>query len=96
MSGVSSLTISFIAWGIVTGMFVVLMIYRSLISMKEDDQLFLDPAEASMEAEQKQLLMRLNKITPYTRGLGFASLGLLLVIAGIWVSQAISGFNAMP
>ena len=29
--------------------FVALLLYRSLIGMKEDDQIFLDPAEASLE-----------------------------------------------
>ena len=45
----SSLTILWIVWGAITVVFVALLIYRSLIGMKEEDQIFLDPAEASLE-----------------------------------------------
>ena len=35
-----------ICWGGITVALVGLVIYRSLVGMKEDDQLFLDPAVA--------------------------------------------------
>ena len=36
----------FLVWSIVTGVLTLVLIYRSVVGMKEDDQLFLDPAES--------------------------------------------------
>ncbi|HZT29562.1 MAG TPA: hypothetical protein VFA33_06765 [Bryobacteraceae bacterium] len=94
MSGISPLTVSLVIWAVVTGIFTILMIYRSLLSMREDDQLFLDSAESKLEAEQQEILTRITRITPYTKGFGFASAGLLMVSAGIWVYEAMTRFYA--
>ncbi|HTT63695.1 MAG TPA: hypothetical protein VLW25_14900 [Bryobacteraceae bacterium] len=96
MSGVSPLTWMLLIWGTITAVFVVLMIYRSLVAMREDDQLFLDPAESKMQEEQNEVQRKMNRLTPYTKGFGFASAGLLVVIAGLWVYQALTRFNAPP
>jgi hypothetical protein len=81
MSGVSPLYAMMVAWGAITTVFVALLIYRTLISMKEDDQLFLSAGEARLEAEQREVITRLERITPYTKGFGFASVGLLVIMA---------------
>jgi hypothetical protein len=52
------LTWTLIAWGCVTAALVVILIYRSLISMKEDDQLFLDPAQVNLQRDQQIILRR--------------------------------------
>jgi hypothetical protein len=81
MSGISPIYAMLIAWGAVTAVFIVLLIYRSLISMKEDDQLFLSPGEASLEQEQREVITRLERVTPYMKGFGIASVGLLAIMA---------------
>ena len=86
------LTWTLIAWGCVTAALVVILIYRSLISMKEDDQLFLDPAQANLQRDQQIILKRIEKIDPYAKGLGVASAGLLLASGGIFVYDALSRF----
>ena len=80
----SSLTILWIVWGAVTVVFVALLSYRSLIGMKEDDQIFLDPAEASLENEQREIVKRIQRLSPYVRGFGFASAAALVTIAGLY------------
>ncbi len=92
MGGLSALELLLILWGAVTVVFLAFVGYRSLVGMKEEDTLFLSAAEASMEAEQRQLQVRLGKITPYTRAFGYASAGLLAVIAAIWVYGAMRAF----
>jgi len=87
LSGISPFLAMLIAWGVVTTTFVFLLIYRSLISMKEEDQLFLDPAESRLEEEQREVLKRLRRLGPYMKGVGFASAGLLVMIVGVWVYQ---------
>jgi hypothetical protein len=87
MFGLSPLNAVLIIWGVVTGILAVLLIYRSTISMKEDDQLFLDSAQSNMEQEQREVRMRLQQITPYTTILGVTSGVLLAVSAGLWVYE---------
>jgi uncharacterized membrane protein len=89
MSDFSSLTALLIVWAAVTTALVILIIYRSLVGMKEDDQLFLDPAEANLEAEQKAVLAKLEQLAPYTKILSVASGVLLLAIMGVWIYRAI-------
>jgi hypothetical protein len=89
MSDFSSLTALLVLWAAVTTALVILIIYRSLVGMKEDDQLFLDPAESSLEAEQKAVLAKLERVAPYTKILSVASGVLLLAIMGVWIYRAI-------
>ena len=90
MFGFSPIYVMLITWGVVTGVLVVLLIYRSLISMKEDDQLFLSPGEARLEQEQREVISRLQRIAPYMKGLGIASVGLLAIMA---VYQGVTQFR---
>jgi len=77
----------FIAWGLVTAVLLFLLIGRGLISMKEDDQLFLDDAEKQLEQEQHDILSRLDHLDPYVKGLGIASGVLFFVMAAIVTYQ---------
>ena len=71
-----------IAWGIVTGILTILLIYRSTLTMKEDDQLFLDESSSAMAAEQRELIAKVNKINPLVKVLGASSGLMILVVAG--------------
>ncbi len=73
----------FLAWGVVTGILALLLIYRSVIGMKEDDQLFLDSIEKRFEEEQQLLQSRLNRLNPFVKALAAASAGLLLWMVGL-------------
>jgi D-alanyl-lipoteichoic acid acyltransferase DltB (MBOAT superfamily) len=70
-------------WGGLTLVLVILLIYRGTLTMHEDDQLFLDSAEDHMQKEQQELLVKMDKITPWVRILGACSAVLIVVIAGI-------------
>jgi hypothetical protein len=86
----------YIAWGIVTVLLATLIGYRSVIGIKEDDQLFLDPenpAEGRVQAEQHAILMRVNRVTVFIKGLWVASGTILLFIAGIWIYRGVVGFT---
>jgi hypothetical protein len=74
-------------WGVVTTALAVLLIYRSTISMKEEDQLFLDSAQSNLEKEQQEVRTRLARLTPYTAILSVTSGLLLVATAGLWVYQ---------
>jgi uncharacterized membrane protein SpoIIM required for sporulation len=79
-----------IVWGVLTAILVVLLIYRSTLTMQEDDQLFLGDSESHMEQEQIQLMHKVNKINPFVRWLGAASGVLILVIAGLAIYQGLN------
>jgi len=81
-----------IIWGVLTGVLVILLIYRSTLTMHEDDQLFLDDSASGMAQEQAEIMAKLNKVTPFVKWLGAASGVLILVIAGLAVYQ---GLNAV-
>ena len=80
-----------IVWGVITAVLIVLLIYRSTISMKEDNQLFLDDTESQMQKEQTAVLRRLRSLQTPVRVLGGASGLLILVIFGIWLWRGING-----
>ena len=42
---------------------IVLLIYKSTLTMREDDQLFLDTTNSHMQEEQTELLTKVNKLT---------------------------------
>jgi hypothetical protein len=86
----STLTSLLILWGVLTAVLVILLIYRSTLAMREDDQLFLNDSESHMQLEQQQVIARLNKVNLPVRILGGASGLLILVIAGIWIYEGLS------
>jgi cell division protein FtsL len=86
------LSIMLIVWGVLTAILVIMLIYRSMLTMREDDQLFLDQSESHMEKEQQELIARVQKVTLPVQILGGIS-GLLLIIIAVmavyqqWMSQ---------
>jgi hypothetical protein len=86
----STLTNLLILWGALTAVLVILLIYRSTLAMREDDQLFLSDSESHMQIEQQQVISRLNKVNLPVRILGGASGLLILIIAGMWIYEGLS------
>jgi len=82
-----------ILWGLVTTAFIVLLIRRSLLTNREDDQLFLDAAEAHMAAEQRMLINQIGSLSRPLLTTGITSGLLLLVIAGMWLYEGLKGSN---
>jgi len=80
-----------LCWGSITAALAVLLIYRQLVAMKEEDQLFLDPAEWQLEREQRAILTQLSRLTPLLKGLTVVSTALLVLIAGVWIYRGVLG-----
>jgi hypothetical protein len=76
-----------IAWGVLTAILIILLIYRSTLTMQEDDQLYLSESESHMQKEQTEILSKVNKLGPYVKVLGVVSGVMILVIAGIFIYQ---------
>lgn len=81
-----------IVWGVLTGILIILLIYRGTLTMQEDDQLFLDDSASAMAKDQMELMAKVNKITPFVKVLGATSGVMILIIAG-WAVYI--GLNAV-
>jgi hypothetical protein len=74
-----------IAWSIVTAIFMLLLIRRSLLASHEDDQIFLDAAQEHMAREQREIIAKINALSRPLMTSGIASGALLLVLACLWL-----------
>ena len=88
----SLMTMLLVAWGVMTGVLILLLIYRSTLTMHEDDQLFLGESESHMQAEQTELIARMNKLTPIVRLFAAVSVLLIVFIAGYALWQRMNEF----
>ena len=79
----STMMILLIAWAGLTTILILLLIYRSTLSLHEDDQIFLSDSDAHLQKEQEEINLKMNRITPFVRLLGAASTLLILFIGGL-------------
>jgi hypothetical protein len=87
-----TLHILFVAWGVVTAVLICVLIYRSTLSTREGDQIFLDASENTIADEQRAIVARLERLSMPITALMVASGALLLAIAGMWVWQGYKNF----
>ncbi len=83
MLGASMLWL-WILWAAVTLCFGVVMIWRSLAGLKEEDVVILDPAEAKQADEQRETIAKVMRLTRWAKGFGYSSLALLLITGSLW------------
>ncbi len=79
-------------WAVLTGFLILLLIYRGVVGMHEDDQLILHESESRLQEEQTATLDRIKKIQPYIRTLSALSGALIVTMAGLW---AYRGFTSL-
>jgi hypothetical protein len=85
-----TLTVVAVIFGIFAIGLIVLLIYKSTLTMHEDDQLFLDDSEVHMQREQEENTRKMQKLTPYVRLFGAASAVLIVAIAALWIYTGLS------
>ena len=78
-----------IVWGIVTAVFVILLIWRGVLSSHEDDQIFLDAAEEHMAREQRELVAKITTLSRPLLITGILSAVLLLLAGGLWIYEGL-------
>ena len=78
-----------VSWASVTVVLVGLLIYRGLIGMREEDQLFLASGEEHQAAEQQVLQARIHSVNRFAVWLGVLSGLLLIGMASLWVYEHI-------
>ncbi len=86
----STLTMLLVVWAVLTALLIILLIYRSTLSMHEEDQLFLDESQKAMEQEQAEIHTKMDKTQWPMRILSASSGLLILLIACMWVWEGLS------
>lgn len=69
---------------------IVLLIYKSTLTMHEDDQLFLDDANSHMQEEQTELLTKVNRLTIPVRVFTVGSGVFLLAFLAMLIYQKLN------
>ncbi len=69
---------------------IVLLIYKSTLTMHEDDQLFLDDANSHMQEEQTELLTKVNRLTIPMRVFSIGSGVFLLAFLAMLIYQKLN------
>ncbi len=87
-----------VAWGVITILFIILLLYRRTITKGETDWIPLtdDAKEESAIQAQTIMEMRTKKLTIPIRTLGTLSVVILLVILGFWLYQTFTSPMAPP
>ena len=93
MAGVSILNVLLVIWAAVTLVFGALLMWKYLVGMREDNVVILDPAEAGMAAEQREITSKIEHIANWVKIFGFASLITFLGVAAIFIYRAWVSFN---
>lgn len=80
-----------IAWLVVTAVFIILWVYRSVLGLREEDVLYIDPGEEGKLKEQQELSGRFDRLRPFFIGSLVVSILLGLATFGVWVYQQLTG-----
>lgn len=75
---------------VLTGVAVVMFVYRSMLDMKEEDHLVLDSAESHLVREQESIRRKVTILSRYIKVIGIAWALLLVVIFGVWVADGLN------
>jgi len=86
------LVMLFSAWGVITAVLVVLLIYRATLSSKEDDQIFIDAAEHHHLEEQREVIARMTRLRMPIIILSATSAVLFLSGVSFWLYEGLKSF----
>lgn len=85
-----TLTIVAVIFGVFAIGLIVLLIYKSTLTMHRDDQLFLDDASSHMHEEQTELLAKVNRLTTPVRVFSLGSGVFFLVFVAMLIYQKLN------
>src|SRR5438046_9111834 len=91
-----TLTLVASVFGIFAVGLIILLIYRSTLTMREDDQLFLDDANSHMQEEQTELLTKVSRLTLPMRVFSIGSGVFLLACLALLIYQKLNEVQYRP
>lgn len=81
----------FVVWAVVTAVWAALMIYRGVVGLNEEDQIFLHKGEESLVREQKEIGAKLDRIRPHLIWSGTLSIVLIVVLGAMFLYRGWTG-----
>ena len=81
-----------IVWGVLLALLIVLLIYRSTLTIHEDDQLFLADSEGYLKEEQDGVQRRMGQLAPFVRVAQIGTGLVTVLICAIWLWDAYKRF----
>jgi hypothetical protein len=84
MSGFTPIEIVATLWAAVAIIYLALFLIRSVIGMKEEDNLYLSAGETRLAEEQKEIMKTITKWDSVTHKFGYAALAMTILLAGMW------------
>ena len=88
-----TLTIVTVVFGVFAISLIILLIYKSTLTMHRDDQLFLDNASSHMHEEQTELLAKVNRLTIPMRVSSIGSGVFLMVLTAMWLYHKLNAIQ---
>ena len=85
-----TLTVVAVVFGVFAVGLILLLIYKSTLTMHEDDQLFLDDTNSHMRDEQTELMVKVNKLTIPVRVFSVLSGVSLLAFLALLIYQKLN------
>jgi hypothetical protein len=80
------------SWGVITIVLIGALVYRGILSTREDDQIFIDDAEQHYYREQQAIIARMSRLNGPIIALSLVSGILFLTTVGVWIYQGYSSF----
>ena len=88
-----TLTVVAVVFGVFAVGLILLLIYKSTLTMHEDDQLFLDDNNSHMQEEQTELLVKVNRLTVPMWVFSIGSGVFLLVLVAMLIYQKLNALQ---
>jgi multisubunit Na+/H+ antiporter MnhB subunit len=88
-----TLTVVAVVFGVFAIGLIVLLIYKSTLTMHRDDQLFLDDASSHMHEEQTELLAKVNRLIVPVRVFSIGSGVFLLVLVAMLIYRQLNALQ---
>jgi hypothetical protein len=74
---------------VLTAAAVLMVLYRSMLDMKEEDHIILDNAESHLAREQDDIRRKTTILSKYIKAVSVAWGVLAVVIFGLWVIEGL-------
>jgi hypothetical protein len=80
------------SWGVTSVVLVAALVYRGVLSTREDDQIFIGNGEEHYIQEQQDIIARISRLKGPIIALSLVSGVLFLSTLGAWIYQGYSSF----
>ena len=85
MHRVGLLGIMLIVWTVLTGVWILLLIYHSVRVSEESEQLFLGQGKESLAKQQEETIHKEERVGAFLYVFGIASIVMLVSTLGVWI-----------